>query len=512
MSELYYDAQMKLAMKGKWELMAHMSLAVSLLAACSWLLGYDDAMVPMVVFSLVGIVGYLQVLRLKEPTNLTFSTPGKELNNMTDHQKSLLQYHGELSSNTKSNVTKNTSASKIQVSYTSPSDMYNSTEKASGSAIRRRMNMSSYSSPNDVYNSTEKSPGETRRGMTGTSYSSPFSSPLLKTKLNFENDNGQISSNLVPAGKCSSCLNSLETVETNDAAYQLLRDLTVDWISESGSRDVASCVDDWVDNLLKALRKYVREILEAWDKNTGMLVELPGGFFSREKLEQEFKQEAYPSYLEMAYQKALQAYTAEGSRMNMNVQQQNEIKVAISSLNRLVSERKNLEKVFILPNTLSNGNIYSKSVVSEKLKSLFGPTSLSNRWLVSAYPPDADVTVHIACNWLDHKLRVDEKQQDFSTYHLRDSSTPYSSPHTEKALKYRNSPEHGMIASHKWWGLYRSENFHYDVIVQGQLWNVRSGRHNALQAVVLLIYSLKAHRVIGHESIEFIVGGRTSFS
>mmetsp|Transcript_15368 Transcript_15368/g.27041 ORF Transcript_15368/g.27041 Transcript_15368/m.27041 type:complete len:597 (+) Transcript_15368:104-1894(+) len=335
------------------------------------------------------------------------------------------------------------------------------------------------------------------------------------------------------------------TSETDEKAYTLLLNLAVVWDIEGSSsrraRTVASYIDDWTDNLTKALCKFVREhIVNAYERNTELLVALPGNFFTEHMLKQDLEDDkpVHPSPLEMARQRALQAYNTVLSQSNNNsggglfggggVQQNKqdnvEVQQAVNAMNRLFEERTQIKQALTLPGAQSSGSTFPKRTVLQRVKSMFVSSDKSIRyrlhnysWDSSTPPFDPDIVVHIACVWLDRSLRIDDRQMSFSQYHLRDASSPLGLALGDNK-RGNNLPEQGMFADQNWWGLQRTSVLgpdkrsllpHYDLVVQGQFWNVRSGRHNALHALVLLIYSMKANRVVGIEAIEYIVGGHS---
>jgi len=416
-----------------------------------------------------------------------------------------------------------------------------------GYASRRRKRSTQFKSP--VGSKTFGTPGSTLSGSSGTP----------RAPLSTASGNGrfashrQLSNTPTSNTVCPNCstpilvsnstLVSQPANDADEAAFSLLQNLTVDW-DESGvsarPKSIAYFIDEWVDNLVKVLSRYVHEnVINALEKNTELLQELPGGFFPAAMLHQGLESHSEGSFsmlpstgfnsmsgIEVAKQRATQAYnevlnhrdTSSGglfssSQPNSQLQQHKfEAQQALSTMTRLLDERARLERSLTFTGPLANASgQVSKETVLKKLRSLFSSQDrLSNyTWDSTAPPFDPDVLVHIACDWLDRTLRIDERQLNFSSYHLRDVNS-------------RESPEEGMFAKQKWWGLQRSmipspdgrpmTVPQYDLNVQGKFWNVRSGRHNALHALVLLIYSMKAARVVGIEPIEHIVGGQSFFN
>ncbi len=322
--------------------------------------------------------------------------------------------------------------------------------------------------------------------------------------------------------------NTTPARDTDEAAYQLLHKLIVEWDHDASrrARNVWSCIDDWTENVTRVLCKYVHEqIISSWERNCEQLRELPGDFFTQQTLELDLAREpGMPNHLEAARQRAFQRYNGvlqepvpsggggfglfnqQGNQQQVQEanQKKQEAQSALGAMNRAFEERVRLERSL----TMSGPFMYrvSKKAVLDRLKIIFGTKDKGDiRYRISsssadqqAPPYDADVVIHVACDWLDRSLRLDDRQPAFEVQHLRDA-----------AAAKPNTDDDG-----KWWGLQRSTvaSFdrrslvpHYDVVVLGQLWNVRFGRHNTLQAIALLVYSMKARRVAGVEGIESVV-------
>jgi len=189
-------------------------------------------------------------------------------------------------------------------------------------------------------------------------------------------------------------------------------------------------------------------------------------------------------------------------------------------LHRLMDERSRLERALAVPH---QAVLLSRSVVLQRLEALFGSTRhrLNDyTWdSMSSPPSDPDLLVHVACDYLDHVLRVDERQPSFSQVHVRDiarTGLPASAAPSDSTSLTSSRPN--LTADKFFWGLQRSVvlgsdgsslMLHFDVVVRGELWKVRPGRHNVLNAIVLLLYSFKLMRIVGVESIEHIIGGNS---
>lgn len=344
--------------------------------------------------------------------------------------------------------------------------------------------------------------------------------------------------------------------DMDEAAYLLLQSLPVDWdhsvVSSSsgrGNQNVANVIDDWTDNLIRALSKYARDnIIEPLESNTRSLIELNNQVFSRSVLDQSLEAPILPfgtsgqqptalgaggmngmgqldlplqqhqqqlmmvqqqqQPLELARQRSIQYYSNLVQQQPNNQQVLYQAQQDMNSINRLLDERLRLEKsltVVANPLLLAGQGAYNKATVLAHLKSLFGsPDRLSKyQWDAVAPPCDADILIHIACDWLKRSMHLGDNRPMFFANPQRDMPVP----------------EPGFFAAQKWWGLERTtvpapdghSVPHFQLYFHGCLWQVRSGRQNALQAIALLIYGMKVRRSPDIEKVEWVIGGQ-SFS
>ncbi|GBG25804.1 Hypothetical Protein FCC1311_020232 [Hondaea fermentalgiana] len=351
-------------------------------------------------------------------------------------------------------------------------------------------------------------------------------------------------------GATSSSLSDMD-----EAAYLLLQSLTVDWDQQNGVpsspsgqgvQSVANVIDDWTDNLTRALSKYAREnVIEPLERNTRHLVELNSQVFSKSMLDQSLQAQVLPTAgsaqqgllaaagglitmdafsqqqqqqqllalqqqqqqqqpLEVARQRAMNYYNSMVAQQGNNQQAFFQAQQDMSMINRLLDERARLERSLLVvaqPLVAAGRGTYTRATVLSHLKSLFGsPDRLSKyQWDAASPPCDPDILVHLATDWLKKSMHIEDNRQVFL------------------ANSRRDLPDPGFFAVQQGWGLERitvpapdgHAVPHFQLYFQGLPWQVRAGRQNALQAVALLIYSMKVRRSPGVESVEWVVGGHS---
>lgn len=328
-------------------------------------------------------------------------------------------------------------------------------------------------------------------------------------------------------------------------------------------------VENLTQALCKHVRK---EVIEALETNSTKLKELPGGIFTQELLDLALRQEgsggdtdmstgtsflknpsamspslAMPtnrssgsgrgsSLLEQAHAAALNLYNQEAKAAvrpsqsfsllssfsaNPDVKRiQAEVERAVATSSRLVEERTRLDRALVLPSKFTGNSGCSKAVILERLKSLFGTSSntyhrLSDyQWDRVSPPFDADIVVSVACMYLDRVFRSSSGQESFAQLHIRNVSRHAEANSVDEKFGTFDIPG---VTANQWWGLQRSiipapngQGLvpHFNVVVHGTVWNVRSGRHNAMQAVALLMYGMKSYRVMGVEALDSIIVSR----
>jgi len=127
-------------------------------------------------------------------------------------------------------------------------------------------------------------------------------------------------------------------------------------------------------------------------------------------------------------------------------------------------------------------------------------------WKAERFPTDAEVLMNVMAVWLDDILHsnnysgnFNSRQRSFQSYHMRNLATS----------------DIATLKDQGFWGILNAtsgqqlEDTHFKLMVEGALWQVRSGRQNVFHTILLLVYSMKKRKVKGVESIERIIGGRT---
>lgn len=183
-----------------------------------------------------------------------------------------------------------------------------------------------------------------------------------------------------------------------------------------------------------------------------------------------------------------------------------------------MQERKRLEHYLSVQR---HSTLFPRGYVVQRLKALVSSGDLMPKfqwsggesfkgigWQAEKFPTDAEIIIHAMAAWLDDTLRTSimpsssgfpSSQSSFLNYHMR----------------YATTSDLAQLSESQYWGWVNAtsdahlQQTHYKVMVKGNLWEVRSGRQNVFQAIVLLLYSMKRKKVAGIEAHEKIIGGRS---
>jgi len=296
----------------------------------------------------------------------------------------------------------------------------------------------------------------------------------------------------------------------DEDAYRLLEELPVDWLS---MRPVSYFIEEWTDNYRRELRKYIKDmVLNVFDKNTKKLKELFGDMMPANLLKYEVDDASLDEQFDAIVSRAFQMIATNQNQQNAEQ--------ARNILTQVVQERKKMERYLSVQRHENHGSFSYRGYVLQRLHTLVNSGDLMPKftydggengwkgmeWKADSFPTDSEVLMNVTAVWLDDTLHsskystgFNSRQRSFQNYHMRNLSTS----------------DINTLKDQGFWGILNATNgqslnrTHYKLMVEGKLWQVRSGRQNVFHTVLLLLYSMKKRKVKGIESIERIIGGRT---